>query len=172
MKSALALSTLSLLAAADAAETVLGAYIFHRHGDRTPKALAPTKLTTLGYEQVYRSGQYYNSRYITGDSKIKGISEDTVSLSQLSVTSPVDNVLQSSAMGFLQGLYPPVQTVQTLANGSDVSAPLSGYQLIPVNTIETGTGLRTPGGCRTPRAARMRRSARTTTSPAPSTRTR
>ena len=135
MKSALALSTLSLLAAADAAETVLGAYIFHRHGDRTPKALAPTKLTTLGYEQVYRSGQYYNSRYITGDSKIKGISEDTVSLSQLSVTSPVDNVLQSSAMGFLQGLYPPVQTVQTLANGSDVSAPLSGYQLIPVNTI-------------------------------------
>ena len=88
MKSALALSTLSLLAAADAAETVLGAYIFHRHGDRTPKALAPTKLTTLGYEQVYRSGQYYNSRYITGDSKIKGISEDTVSLSQLSVTSP------------------------------------------------------------------------------------
>jgi hypothetical protein len=140
MKSALALSTLSLLAAADAAETVLGAYIFHRHGDRTPKALAPTKLTTLGYEQVYRSGQYYNSRYITGDSKIKGISEDTVSLSQLSVTSPVDNVLQSSAMGFLQGLYPPVQTVQTLANGSDVSAPLSGYQLIPVNTIETGAG--------------------------------
>jgi hypothetical protein len=140
MKSALALSTLSLLAAAEAAETVLGAYIFHRHGDRTPKALAPTKLTTLGYEQVYRSGQYYNSRYITGDSKIKGISEDTVSLSQLSVTSPVDNVLQSSAMGFLQGLYPPVQTVQTLANGSDVSAPLSGYQLIPVNTIETGAG--------------------------------
>ena len=140
MKSALAFSTLSLLAAADAAETVLGAYIFHRHGDRTAKALAPTKLTTLGYEQVYRSGQYYNARYITGDSKIQGISEETVSLSQLSVTSPVDNVLQSSAMGFLQGLYPPVQTVQTLANGSEVSAPLSGYQLIPVNTIETGAG--------------------------------
>ena len=140
MKSALAFSTLSLLAAADAAETVLGAYIFHRHGDRTPKALAPTKLTTLGYEQVYRSGQYYTARYIMGDSKIQGISEETVSLSQLSVTSPVDNVLQSSAMGFLQGLYPPVQTVQTLANGSEVSAPLSGYQLIPVNTIETGAG--------------------------------
>ncbi|KAJ4989421.1 hypothetical protein SVAN01_05146 [Stagonosporopsis vannaccii] len=140
MKSAAAFSTLSLLAGAEAAETVLGAYIFHRHGDRTPKALAPTNLTTLGYEEVYRSGQYYNSRYITGDNRIKGINEEIVKLSQLSVSSPVDNVLQSSAMGFLQGLYPPVQTVQTLGNGTEVSAPLSGYQLIPVNTIETGAG--------------------------------
>jgi hypothetical protein len=140
MKSAVALSTLSLLAGAEAAETVLGAYIFHRHGDRTPKALAPTSLTTLGYEQVYLSGQYYNSRYITGDNRIKGINEDIVKLSQLSVTAPVDNVLQNSAMGFLQGLYPPVQTVQTLSNGSEVSAPLSGYQLVPVNTIATGAG--------------------------------
>ncbi|KAF2630259.1 phosphoglycerate mutase-like protein [Macroventuria anomochaeta] len=140
MKSVVAFSTLSLLAGAEAAETVLGAYIFHRHGDRTPKALAPTNLTTLGYEEVYRSGQYYNSRYITGDNRIKGINKEIVKLSQLSVSSPVDNVLQSSAMGFLQGLYPPVQTVQTLSNGSDVSAPLSGYQLIPVNTIATGAG--------------------------------
>jgi hypothetical protein len=138
MKSAIAFS--AMLAGAEAAETVLGAYIFHRHGDRTPKALAPTTLTPLGYDEVYRSGQYYNSRYITGDNRIKGMSEETVKLSQLSVTSPVDNVLQSSAMGFLQGLYPPVQTIQTLGNGSDVSAPLSGYQLIPVNTIATGAG--------------------------------
>lgn len=129
-----------MLAGAEAAETVLGAYIFHRHGDRTPKALAPTSLTPLGYEEVYRSGQYYNSRYITGDNRIKGINEETVKLSQLSVSSPVDNVLQNSAMGFLQGLYPPVQTVQTLANGTKVTAPLSGYQLIPVNTIATGAG--------------------------------
>lgn len=139
MKSVFAFLVLSLLAGAEA-ETVLGAYIFHRHGDRTPKALAPTNLTTLGYEQVYRSGQYYNSRYIIGDDRIKGINEDIVKLSQLSVSSPVDNVLQTSAIGFLQGLYPPVRTVQTLSNGTDVTAPLSGYQLIPVNTIETGVG--------------------------------
>ena len=140
MKSAVVLSVLSFISASQAAETLLGVYIFHRHGDRTPKALAPTNLTTLGYEEVYRSGQYYNTRYITGDNKIKGINEEIVKLSQLSVTSPVDNVLQSSAMGFLQGLYPPVQTVSTLANGSDVTAPLSGYQLIPVNTLATGAG--------------------------------
>jgi hypothetical protein len=140
MKSTLALSALSLLAGAEAAETVLGAYIFHRHGDRTAKALAPTNLTPLGYEQVYTSGQYYRSRYLSGDSKIHGVSEDVVKLSQLSVTAPVDNVLQTSAMGFLQGLYPPVRTVQTLGNGQDVQAPMDGYQLIPVNTLETGAG--------------------------------
>lgn len=141
MKSAAVLSLLSVLASADAAETVLGAYIFHRHGDRTPKSLPPANLTTLGYGQVYSSGQYYRSRYLTGSSKIKGINEDIVKLAQLSVTAPVDNVLQNSAMAFLQGLYPPVgQTIQTLANGSKVQAPMDGYQLIPVNTISTGTG--------------------------------
>ncbi|EMD67817.1 hypothetical protein GGP41_007526 [Bipolaris sorokiniana] len=140
MKSVAALSALSMLAGAEAAETVLGAYVFHRHGDRTPKALTPTNLTTLGYEQVYTSGQYYRSRYLSGDSKIRGINEDEVKLSQLQVQAPVDNVLQNSAMGFLQGLYPPVQTVSTLANGQNVQAPMDGYQLIPVNTIETGAG--------------------------------
>ncbi|KAL1793763.1 hypothetical protein ACET3X_008745 [Alternaria dauci] len=140
MKSVAALSALSMLAGAEAAETVLGAYIFHRHGDRTPKALAPTNLTTLGYEQVYTSGQYYRSRYLSGASKIHGINEDEVRLSQLQVQAPVDNVLQNSAMGFLQGLYPPVQSVSVLANGQSVQAPMDGYQLIPVNTIETGAG--------------------------------
>jgi hypothetical protein len=140
MKVTASLSALSMLAGAEAAETVLGAYIFHRHGDRTPKALAPTNLTALGYEQVYTSGQYYRSRYLSGDSKIRGINEDTVKLSQLAVTAPVDNVLQNSAQGFLQGLYPPVQTVQTLANGKSVQAPMDGYQLIPVNTVQTGAG--------------------------------
>ncbi|KAF2847267.1 phosphoglycerate mutase-like protein [Plenodomus tracheiphilus IPT5] len=140
MKSAVALSVFSLLASTEAAETVLGAYIFHRHGDRTAKALAPTNLTALGYEQVYTSGSYYRSRYLEGSSKISGINEDLVKLSQLSVTSPIDNVLQNSAMGFLQGLYPPVQTVQTLGNGQSIQAPMEGYQLIPVNTIATGAG--------------------------------
>ncbi|CAI6333247.1 unnamed protein product [Periconia digitata] len=135
-----ALSLLPLLSSANAAETVLGAYVFHRHGDRTPKSLAPTNLTALGYEQVYTSGQYFRSRYLEGSSKIDGINQDTVRLTQLAVTAPVDNVLQNSAMGFLQGLYPPVQTVQTLSNGRDIQAPMDGYQLIPINTIETGAG--------------------------------
>jgi hypothetical protein len=47
-------------------------------------------------------------------------------------------VLQNSAAGFLQGLYPPVGATlgtQKLANGTSVEAPLGGFQLIPVNAI-------------------------------------
>ncbi|KAF2114981.1 histidine phosphatase superfamily [Lophiotrema nucula] len=145
MHYSLVLPVLALLTSAEAAETVLGAYIFHRHGDRTPKALAPANLTTLGYDQVYTSGSYYRSRYLdsASSSKIKGLNEDVVKLQQLSVTAPVDNVLQNSAMGFLQAFYPPVGgqlSSQSLANGSDVQAPMNGYQLIPVNTVSAGTG--------------------------------
>ncbi|GME22912.1 Histidine phosphatase superfamily clade-2 [Neofusicoccum parvum] len=128
-----------------AAESVVGVYIFHRHGDRTPKALAPANLTSLGYEQVYQSGQYYRSRYVAADAdlRVSGLNTDIVKQSQLSVTAPSDTVLQNSATGFLQGLYPPVGSdvsTQTLRNGSSVSAPLDGYQLIPVSLTSTGAG--------------------------------
>jgi hypothetical protein len=125
---------------AQAQETVLGAYIFHRHGDRTSKEYPPASLTDLGYQEVYSAGSFYRARYLDDSSptKIYGISQDVALLSQLNIESPVDNILQNSAQGWLQGLYPPVGTAastQTLANGTSVSAPLNGYQLIPVNTI-------------------------------------
>ena len=64
-----------------------------------------------------------------------------------------------SAQGFLQGLYPPLGTTdvrsqQQLRNGSDVQAPLDGYQLIPIDTVATGTASETSawlqgaGNCR------------------------
>ena len=46
-------------------------------------------------------------------------------------------------MGFLQGLYPPVGNTlgtQTLRNGMNVTAPMNGYQLIPVDLVTSGTG--------------------------------
>jgi len=130
----------SLLPLIQAQETVLGVYIFHRHGDRTSKSFAPTTLTDLGYYQVYASGNFYRDRYIetNASSQIFGISPDIVKNTQLSVQAPVDTVLQNSAAGFLQGLYPPVGATlgtQKLANGTSVEAPLGGFQLIPVNAI-------------------------------------
>jgi hypothetical protein len=122
------------------AETVLGAYIFHRHGDRTTKAYQPVSLTSLGAEEVLASGQYYRDQYISSNatSQIKAMSPDLAVLSQLSVTSPIDNVLQNSAQVFLQGLYPPTtMATQTLANGTKVNSPLGGYQYIPVNAVAT-----------------------------------
>ncbi|KAI0412818.1 putative histidine acid phosphatase [Xylaria grammica] len=122
-------------------ETVLGIYVFSRHGDRTPKILAPTNLTSLGAEQVYTSGGWYRDQYVASDSAspILALSRDTAALGQLTVTAPVDNVLQSSAQAFLQGLYPPAGSVTTqeLRNETEVTAPLNGYQYIPVNAVES-----------------------------------
>ncbi|KAI2621104.1 phosphoglycerate mutase-like protein [Hypoxylon sp. NC1633] len=125
------------------AETVLGVYIFHRHGDRTPKSLPPVNLTALGADQVFQSGTYYRNRYVASDasSPIAGLSNDIAVPTQLSVTSPADSVLQSSSLAFLQGLYPPAgsNSVSVLANSSRVEAPLGGYQYIPVTTSSTAS---------------------------------
>ncbi|KAK4539990.1 hypothetical protein LTR36_009888 [Oleoguttula mirabilis] len=125
-------------------ETVLGVYMFHRHGDRTSKSTPPANLTALGYQEVYTSGEYYRSRYIASDAayKIQGINTDLVKQSQIAVSAPDDVVLQNSAMGFLQGLYPPVGAgldTQTLRNGTNITAPMNGYQLIPVELVSTGS---------------------------------
>jgi hypothetical protein len=121
------------------AEDVLGLYIFHRHGDRTAKAWKPVNFTALGADEVHSSGSWYRDTYVSKDAprKISGLSSESVALSQLDVTSPVDAVLQNSALVFLQGLYPPTQQAETLANGSKIEAPLSGYQYIPIATVET-----------------------------------
>lgn len=116
-----------------AGETVLGVYIFHCHGDRTSKSSTPVLLTSEGVNQSHSSGVWYRNRYV-GDnapSKIHGISSNTVDLSQIFVTGPVDNVLQS-AQAFLQGLYPPARNMSLEQSAGD-DAILDGYQFIPVN---------------------------------------
>ncbi|KAI1336426.1 histidine acid phosphatase-like protein [Xylariaceae sp. FL0016] len=135
------LLSLATLSAAAKAETVLGVYIFSRHGDRTPKVLAPANLTSLGAEEVYSSGNYFRNRYVDSDasSPIYGLSSDIVVASQLTVTAPVDTVLQNSAQAFMQGLYPPVGTLSTqaLANDTEVEAPLGGYQYVPIDSASS-----------------------------------
>ncbi|KAL8958636.1 MAG: hypothetical protein Q9193_004345, partial [Seirophora villosa] len=128
-----------------AAETVLGLYIFSRHGDRTPKSIPPARLTDLGYSQIFTSGTYFRNRYVAPDapSRIAGVSSDLVDYAQITASAPLDTVLMGSAQGFLQGLYPPVgPTVgsETLRDGRIVRAPLDGYQLIPIQTVSSGAG--------------------------------
>ncbi|KAJ9137435.1 Histidine acid phosphatase [Coniochaeta hoffmannii] len=125
------------------AEKIIGTYIFHRHGDRTTKSYQPVSLTSLGAEQVFASGSYYRNIYLSSEStsQIQSISSTIPKLSQLSVTAPVDAVLQNSAQVFLQGLYPPAgdAATETLANGTKVQSPLGGYQYIPVNAVSTAS---------------------------------
>ncbi|KAF5023316.1 hypothetical protein F66182_4624 [Fusarium sp. NRRL 66182] len=132
------LFSFSLSPSLTAAEDVLGLYIFHRHGDRTAKAWKPVNLTALGADEVHSSGSWYRSTYVddAAPRKIMGISADSALISQLDVTSPVDAVLQNSALTFLQGLYPPTRQTETLANGTKIEAPLNGYQYIPISSVD------------------------------------
>ncbi len=128
-----------------AAETILGLYIFSRHGDRTAKATPPSGLTDLGYREVFDSGTWFRENYIVpgAPKQIEGIATDLVKLSQLAVSAPLDTVLMPSAQGFMQGMYPPVGptlgSIQ-LRNKTTVQAPLNGYQIIPIQQVTTGTG--------------------------------
>lgn len=139
------------------AERVLGAFIFARHGDRTAKVFGETKLTDLGYREVFDTGSYYNNRYISSASSqhIEGINEFIVNSKQINASSPSDTVLQNSATGFLQGVYPPAgnKAVETLANSTTVEAPLNGYQLVQLSVTatnqnsESSTWLQGSSGC-------------------------
>ena len=149
MHAKILLASLSFLPNLVLSETVLGAYIFHRHGDRQSKSLPPVLLTALGYNEVYISGQYLRQRYIASNAsgfQIAGISTQDVIQSQIEVSVSDDVVLMTSAQGFLQGLYPPVASNNTLRNGTTVNAPMGGYQLIPIHTVtSTGSGSESAG---------------------------
>lgn len=125
-------------------ETVLGVYIFSRHGDRTAKSTPPANLTDLGYQEVFTSGTYFRNRYVAADAskRIFGVNSDLVKQSQITASAPSDTVLSNSAQGFLQGLYPPVGEQlgsNTLRNGTVVQSPLNGYQLIPLQAVQSGS---------------------------------
>lgn len=139
----LLLVAFSTFTATTSAETVLGAYIFARHGDRTAKATPPAKLTDLGYNQTYSTGKYYHDRYISDSSPLHILAIDPaiVNAKQLKASAPSDEVLQNSATGFLQGLYPPAgnTATSTLRDGTTVEAPLDGYQLIALKQVSTGS---------------------------------
>ena len=62
----------------------------------------------------------------------------------------------SSILTVGQGLYPPVGNAmgsQTLKNGTNITSPLSGYQLIPISLVSSGSGsedstwLQSTSGC-------------------------
>lgn len=120
-------------------ETIHGAVIFSRHGDRTWKGAPPTALTALGQNQMYDSGTYWRSRYCASDSayKISGLSEYVYNPTQLIAAAPNQPLLVTSGQAFLQGLYPPASASasETLANGTTLEPPLSGFQYAPLSTV-------------------------------------
>ena len=150
---------LSFLFSLSQAESLLGVYIFARHGDRTAKKTPPANLTGLGYQEVFTAGGYFRDRYVNSSGKIAGINTDVVKQSQIIASAPADTVLINSAQGFLQGLYPPAAQsnpklgTETLRNGTSITIPMNNYQLIPLQTVASGfaaednTWLQSASGC-------------------------
>ncbi|RYP73737.1 hypothetical protein DL771_003450 [Monosporascus sp. 5C6A] len=90
------------------AETVLGVYIFHRHGDRTPKSHTPVNMTALGADQMDVTSPVDTVLQNSAQAFLQGLYPPVGSLSE-----------------------------QRLADESSVEAPLGGYQYIPVNSVST-----------------------------------
>jgi len=47
---------------------VVAVFLIGRHGDRTPKVLGNTQLTTLGKNQVFETATYFRNRYLNASS--------------------------------------------------------------------------------------------------------
>lgn len=109
----------------------------------TTKHYGSQGLTNLGAQQLFQVGSDYRARYLASDSphRIKDISEFQYEPSQIYATAPDQSILLNTATAFLQGLYPPLGdlasgvTGQSLANGSSVSSPLTGYQYVTLHGV-------------------------------------
>lgn len=104
-------------------------------------------MTNLGATQLYDSGTYYRNRYISEDAShpILNVSSEEVVTSQIWASAPDQGILYQTATNFLQGLYPPLNTlntdlaIETLTDGSETISPLDGYQFILIHGEDTLT---------------------------------
>ncbi|KAF8073645.1 histidine phosphatase superfamily [Lyophyllum atratum] len=128
---------------------VLGVVLLVRHGDRqgfyqNPTTYTPsnTILTPLGNQQEFQLGTQLRNIYLndSSSSRIEGISNALVNYAQLHVRADGGGeagVILNSASSLLQGLFPANPDLKTtLANGTTITAPLGGYQYIPIESVE------------------------------------
>ena len=95
-------------------------------------------MTNLGFQQNFQVGTSYRERYLAADSpqRILNISEDRYVPSQIYGSAPDQRILINTATAFLQGLYPPLDSLdpelaaQELNNGTEIANPLNGYQYV------------------------------------------
>lgn len=112
-----------------------------KSGAGTSKHYEGYNLTNLGLQQNHNVGQDYRSIYLNSSSpkQILDISEENVVNSQIFASAPDQAVLLNTATAFLQGLYPPLESIdqelatQTLNSDERIIKPLGGYQYLVVH---------------------------------------
>jgi len=130
---------------------VLGVIVIARNGDRYSYyqdpftyAASDTMTTALGEVESHSLGSLIRSTYFDSSSPsyIEGIRSDIVDNNEVKVRVKAGvegTVVFDSAIALLQGLFPPNPNNKiVLANESTITAPLGGYQYVPVETVEPG----------------------------------
>jgi hypothetical protein len=128
---------------------VIGVVVLSRHGDRqgfyqTPESYTPsnTAITPLGEVQEFELGALLRRLYVAPGSttQIQNISTGLFDQAQVMMRADAGGeggVIFDSSIALAQGLWPATGLANTtLANGTTVTSPLSGYQYIPVESVE------------------------------------
>lgn len=144
-----------LVSATSLQQQVLSSFVFTRYGDRTPLYNSDISiLTPFGAQQMYDVGSGFRDRYLTStfdaldSTAIRDISHYQLNADEISILTTNDQYTIASAQAFMQGLYPPLTDASTqndtheagisdLANGTNVVAPLNGYQYPKINTASS-----------------------------------
>ncbi|KAF8647563.1 hypothetical protein AX16_006620 [Volvariella volvacea WC 439] len=101
-----------------------------------------TTITPLGTQQEHQLGSLLRQIYLQPESPsfIDGINATLVDETQIHAIADAGGeggVILDSAAALLQGLFPANPNVTiTLANGTTITAPLGGYQYIPIESVE------------------------------------
>ena len=136
------------------------AYIYH--GETTPArggVSITQSLTPFGAQQMFAQGSMFRARYlvdgnvtddqgsVTAHATIQGMEPLAFDSGQTTAISTNDGYISTSAIAFMQGLYPPsnLNVAQSagglssavLANGSIIDYPLNGYQFPDIQTLST-----------------------------------
>ncbi|KAI6114280.1 histidine phosphatase superfamily [Pisolithus sp. B1] len=136
----------------------IGVVLLVRHGDRmgfyqdpdTYTATA-TQITPLGNQQEYQLGTYLRSVYLneSSPSYIQGLSTGLFNQSQVLVQADLGGeagVIYDSCVSLTQGLWPATTSNNiTLANGTTITAPLNGYQYVPIDGIDPNNNMTLEG---------------------------
>ncbi|KAG6382080.1 hypothetical protein JVT61DRAFT_718 [Boletus reticuloceps] len=119
-----------------------GRYEFHQDSKNYEPAFVAS--TPLGVSESHQLGSLLRSVYLTSSSPsyISSMNGDIVDTHELHIHAKAGGegaVIFDSAIALLQGLYPPNKNNKILlANGTTVVSPLSGYQYVPIETVEPG----------------------------------
>lgn len=137
-------------------EQVWAAVAFVMHGERTPLiGSLNTVLTPEGAQQLFRQGEAFRSRYLSGEQKeledgdapINNLDADSVDNTEVNAFSSADEWIVGGATAFFQGLYPATDFLNGQAGGSmlgknllekdgnGIQYPLNGYQYAQIQTF-------------------------------------